>query len=508
MSKKKNILLLSLFLVLSCASAIFVGEKFDNSLKVYSIEEQNSCVHNGYHYEGHDNSLIIDGNKEFWACCKCHNMYFSRPNGTWTDKSQYSYDLKDTEAYLPSVARDIGNLSNATVSAGKLDGYAFDSYYSFHGYAQGILLENKNISRYQTVTFAFKSESLWFIIQDPGWTKSRPYGYWYQIVLEQIDVNTWDIYVGKLGEELSIHASSYVGTDLKTIVGLGSDVGDFYITNIMAKYKQTEIVGEKIDECLYTANGIQTYKTYEPIPSGFEQVRVTSTKTASDTFFSGEFYSAVDLSPYSNVKFAIKTMGYFLCNHQWNQYVNGSKDWMIFELTKVDTYLWNLVISDYNGAVYYSENNLSGDMGANPGMYTTNSLNAILYGATTGFFAAKRNGVDLKIYSTEIRAYSSITLDNNYKIIYQAGDLNSWKASQDLFDRIGRVTSWSIYLVPQEATSEAYSDSSKIISIGDTNFARTAGVSADSSMGPDGFVIKSKGKSIIINANTSRGIIP
>ncbi len=508
MKKKKSVLLTSLFFVLSCTAFAFVDRNIENNLAVFSIEEQNACIHNGYHYSGHENGLIKNGNKEFWACCKCHSMYFTEPSGTWIDNGYYGYNLKDTAAFLPSIARDIGNLSNTTTIAGQLDGYAFDAYYSYSGYAQGILLDNINISRYQKVTFAFQSETLWFIIQDPGWTKSLHPEYWYQVVLNQTSANVWDIYVGKLGEELSIHASSFSGSDLKTIVRLGSDVGNFNITNIMAYYKEEELMGSKVDECVFSANGIQTFDTFEVVPTGFEQVHVTNSKTADGSFFSGEYYSAFDLSPYTKVKFALKTMGYFLCNHLWNQYVCGTSDWLVFDLTRVGTYTWNLVITNYNGQTYYQEDGLSGDMGANSGVYTTNSLNAILYGVPSGFYAAKKNGVDLKVYATEVRATSIITLDNNYKIIYQANDENCNKAAQDLFDRIGRVSSWSIYLPPVSAASETYSDNSKIVSIGNTSYATSAGVSADSDMGPDGYAIVNKGKSIIITANSSRGIVP
>lgn len=508
MKKNKKILAISSLFVLSCSTIAFVSAKTENNLAIFSTEENNSCVHNGFHYDGHENSLIKDGNKEFWTCCKCHSMYFTMPTGTWANKSYYDYDLKGTAAYLPSVARDIGNLSHATNVAGKLDGYAFDAYYSYNGYAQNILLDNINISRYQKVTFAFQSESLWFILQDPGWTKSLHPAYWYQVVLNQTSTNVWDIYVAKLGEELTTHITGYSGSDLKTIVSLGSDIGNFNITNIMAYYKQAELKGTKVDECVYSANGIQTYDTYEPVPSGFEQVHVTATKTTADTFFTGEYYSAFDLSNYSKIRFAMKTMGYFLCNHLWNSYVCGTSDWLIFDLTKSGTYTWDLVITNYNGQIYYEEQGLSGDMGAEPGVYTTNSLNAILYGkkATGGFYAAKRNGVDLKVYATEVRAYDTISIDNSYKIIYQGDDNNAWKASQDLFNRIGIVTSWSTYLVPQEAGYEVYSANSKIISIGDTSFARSAGISANSEMGLDGYAVVSKGKSIIVVANSSRAI--
>ena len=248
MIKKKSLLLLSLSFILTCGAAAFFGGTNDVNLQFFSTEAQNSCVHNGYHYQGHENSLIKNGSKEFWACCKCHSMYFTNPGGTWIDNSHYSYSLKDTDAYLPIVARDIGNLSSATTVAGQLEDYAFENYYSISGYAQHFLKDNINISRYQTVTFAFKSETLWFIVQDPGWTKSLPNGYWYQIVLEQSSSNVWDVYVAKLGEELKIHASSFSGTDLKTIVGLGSDSGNFYITNFMAVGSLAELAHTVLEE--------------------------------------------------------------------------------------------------------------------------------------------------------------------------------------------------------------------------------------------------------------------
>lgn len=517
MKKQRNLLHISLFFTLSFAMVSFVGGNKQSSIPTFADGGQS--YHYGYHYARNENTLIKNGNKEFWYCTLCDQIFFSQPAiGDWIYKETCDFaNLENTDAFIPSTATDIGNLANTTTVAGHLDGYAFSDYCYISGYAQQFLLDDIDISRYQKVTFAIKSESLWFIVQDPDWEKPLENGYWYQVILEQFSPGVWDVYVGELGTEPKPHANGIHSSNLKAVAGLGSSYGTFYITNFMAYYTKADPKGVKVDECLFTANGIQTFDTNEPVPTGFEQVRSTITKTNDGSFFTGEYYSAFDLSNYTKVTFAIKTVGYFLCNHLWNNYVCGTRDWLIFNLTKTNTYTWDLVITDYNGQTYYQETGLSGHMEPNPGVYTTNSLNAILYGTsvTGGFYAAKRNGYDLVVYTTEIRASNPITIGNGYKIIYQGGDKNYKKAADDLQYRIGKAsmvdpeqTNWSIYIPVQQAGSETYSSESKIISIGNTSFATSAGVSADSSMGLGGYAVVTKGKSIIITANSSRGIAP
>lgn len=58
------------------------------------------CPHEGYHYDAHDSTCTVAGNKEFWACCKCHNQWLSNPGGNFVDNT-LSEQLESTHiAYV------------------------------------------------------------------------------------------------------------------------------------------------------------------------------------------------------------------------------------------------------------------------------------------------------------------------------------------------------------------------------------------------------------------------
>lgn len=49
-----------------------------------------SCNHSGYHYEGKAATATQDGWNEYWVCCKCHESFLSKPDGTFANNSAFN----------------------------------------------------------------------------------------------------------------------------------------------------------------------------------------------------------------------------------------------------------------------------------------------------------------------------------------------------------------------------------------------------------------------------------
>lgn len=59
-----------------------------------SFTTASECNHIGNHYAAKAATCVEAGNKEFWACCVCHNQFLAQPaNGTWTDLPELSSPL-------------------------------------------------------------------------------------------------------------------------------------------------------------------------------------------------------------------------------------------------------------------------------------------------------------------------------------------------------------------------------------------------------------------------------
>lgn len=83
----------------SVAAFIYCSE---NTL---TTKADNRCIdghHIGNHYSAKDPTCVDAGNKEFWACCECHEQFLEEPiESVWTDCGEYLDTLLDTHiAYV------------------------------------------------------------------------------------------------------------------------------------------------------------------------------------------------------------------------------------------------------------------------------------------------------------------------------------------------------------------------------------------------------------------------
>ncbi|MCQ3034623.1 MAG: hypothetical protein MJ248_00105 [Bacilli bacterium] len=73
------------------------------------------CEHEGNHYDAVAATSTSAGNKEFWACCVCHEQFITEPSkGTWTDQGAYDGELSSSHiAYVaPITASEKGSFAN------------------------------------------------------------------------------------------------------------------------------------------------------------------------------------------------------------------------------------------------------------------------------------------------------------------------------------------------------------------------------------------------------------
>ena len=95
------------------------------------------CEHEGNHYEAVAATCESAGNKEFWACCVCHEQFVTVPGkGTWEDKGAYAGPaLASTHAaYLAPLAHtpddwniyDRGDTLGVNASCGDCGAACFD----------------------------------------------------------------------------------------------------------------------------------------------------------------------------------------------------------------------------------------------------------------------------------------------------------------------------------------------------------------------------------------------
>lgn len=111
----------------------------------------------------------------------------------------------------------------------------------------------------------------------------------------------------------------------------------------------------------------------------------------------GKFYAGEPLTGYSSVNFAIKTTGTFILDDGTTQ----TGIWLYFNLTQSGENSWDVTVKNIAGTILYKGAGLSGYYGEST-VYTSNALNAILYGLRqTGFYVS--GNADTMTYFTEVR---------------------------------------------------------------------------------------------------------
>lgn len=276
----------------------------------------------------------------------------------------------------------------------------------------GKMFSGKDLSAYESVHFALKSAGT---ISAGGQTLNG--GVWTYITLTQNSDKTWNLKAEQNGTEVytkngipaTRNDGPYTADSLNAILYGGSfelypkfseEVENKYIyyTEVRGELPAKPIIGDIIDDKLYSANGIQTEETTESVPSGYEKVRQYKGMNG-DGYIHGMVYSAIPLTEYSSVNFAIKTTGSFQLNSGTYAPAN---EWLYFNLVQNDDNTWNVTVENRKGKLIHTDLKLNGYKGDDPGVYTNYALNAILYGCTATGYTIYGNA-DTMTYFTEVR---------------------------------------------------------------------------------------------------------
>lgn len=190
-------------------------------------------------------------------------------------------------------------------------------------------------------------------------------------------------------------------------------------------YKEYGLV---VDESFYQRDksDFTVTASEEAVPIGYKTVWKTSTV---NNYIHGSSYSKIVLSKYSEVRFAIKTDGSFAMNGQPS---DNTHDWLYFELVQNEDLTWKTTVTNASGVIVFTTSDLSA-IKENPGGYTNNSLNIILFGIPSGFYPNNPNkGEAMNIYFTEVRgmmkesAVEGVKVDEN---VYNVNKLNMTKVT-------------------------------------------------------------------------------
>ena len=280
----------------------------------------------------------------------------------------------------------------------------------------GGMFSGKVLSAYKEVRFALKSNagikcgtfSPWEITNHGG------EGVWTYVTLTQNDDATWNLVAKQNGKTIytvdklaaTADNDTYTANSLNALLFGGNfgfyptvkNAGDYiYYTEVRGELPTKPITGDIIDEKFINANGITGEATTEEIPSGYEKVWQYK-GMYGDGYIHGQAYSAVSLTEYSSVNFAIKTTGTFTLDDGTEQ----TGIWLYFNLTQSGENSWDVTVKNMAGTTLYTGTGLNGYKGVDSGVYTNNALNAILYGCRgTGFYV--RGDADTMTYFTEVR---------------------------------------------------------------------------------------------------------
>lgn len=255
----------------------------------------------------------------------------------------------------------------------------------------GKMFSGKVLSAYKEVRFALKSAGT---ISAGGQTLNG--GVWTYITLTQNSDKTWNL---KAENGATVYTKEnipatigveqqgvYTADSLNAILYAGSftlypqvaNVGDcIYYTEVRGELPAKPIVGDIIDEKLYSGKGITVNETTEEIPSGYE--RVWQVNNNSGEVLHGQFLSNKVLTGYTEVNFAIKTNGNYVFN-SWNSSSDESHSWLYFTLTQTDENIWTIKAKTRDDKVVFSGDGFKGYSDSLGSGYTSYSLNAIMYG--------------------------------------------------------------------------------------------------------------------------------
>ena len=278
------------------------------------------------------------------------------------------------------------------------------------GYLHG-RMSHASISKYSEVRFAIKS-SAYFVIDKDGYTGSsdkESFDGWLLFKLTKKANGIWHINISHNGVVIRDFDDTAVRTDIchilwhnrtTGITPVGNENGlTVYCTEIRAEFDDHfNVSGEVITDTLYENNGDSVMQNViaanAKVPYGFKKVWQYKMEGTS---LHGKMFSGKVLSAYKEVRFALKSAGTISAG---GQTLNGGV-WTYITLTQNSDKTWNLKAE--NGATVYTKENIPATIDdKQQGVYTADSLNAILYAGSFTLYPQVANVGDC-IYYTEVR---------------------------------------------------------------------------------------------------------
>lgn len=355
-----------------------------------------------------------------------------------------------------------------------------------------------DISGYSEVRFAVKSTK-YFLIN--GWAVyfKESYTDWAPVVMKNNGDGTWrvtiygDVFTGSTSTVENPYVVTYTGNTLNEILATWETSGaTTYVTElrgvkngaaevpeatqqpVLAEMQANTVLwGEQI-----TDNGAVGFLETSAVvvPNSYENVvaGIPATTASIDGNCLGEFFKAVDVSAYAEVRFAFKSSSWMLFGG-WGSYVHVPNEWVSVKMVQTSTNAWAVTV--------YAKNAVTG---ADPFTvnYTGSTLQEILISwynaAGETFYMTDVRGIKGKVDKTVVIdscvLNSDVTLDtaavapDGFTSVYKVGgtfDTNK-KSTTDLSgyaevrfaiksEKYFLINGWNVYF------RESYTDWATVV---------------------------------------------
>ena len=249
----------------------------------------------------------------------------------------YGVEIEPQGEKIADKAFDSATITDVAAPAG------FESVYVKEGFAKGDFAD-VDISGYSEVYFQMKANG-WILFN--GWSNYvDKRNTWLPVTLVDDGNGNWTATVN--GQSANTSSGNTLSSVLSTWYSdYSSEPFEMYVTEIRGQAKEIveETVGpwgSVIQDCVLISN--VTLDTETAAPTGFEAVYAVSGTLAKN----GQ-KSTLDLSGYSEVRFAFKSEQYFLF-YNWDIYLQGSfTDWVVVTMQNKGDGNWTVIV---NGSVY------------------------------------------------------------------------------------------------------------------------------------------------------------
>ena len=417
----------------------------------------------------------------------------------------YTTEVRATLDTTPVWGDKIINsaLGNASVTEGKAPD-KFENVYEKTDLTSGAFA-NINLSQYEAVRFWIKLNSGWMVLNN-SWGTYYAHKNWTKVQLVNNNNGTWALswYTqaqntnGAITSE-SPFTATVSGSTLKAMLVnyYGDASTNAYVTELRGLKKDTPTVvvpepeipeetpvaletpedtvlwGEQV-----TDNGAVgfTQTNTVTVPNGYASVvaGVPATTANVDGVRVGEFFEEIDVSAYSEVRFAFKSSSWMLFGG-WGSYVHVPNEWVSVKMRQTATNTWTVTV--------YAKNAVSG---ADPftANYTGSTLQDVLlswYNSTgETFYMTDVRGVKGEVDNTVVIdacvLKSDVTLDSTavapdgFESVYKVGGTfdTDKKSTTDLSNyaevrfavkstKYFLIDNWSVYF------KESYTDWATVV---------------------------------------------